>query len=166
MRCHGKGYHAYRLLAAEISFVRFGDGCDGFRHRDRRRWQRGADLRGSSEESSLEAFIDLLRRRRRRTGLRSDAETSCSSSVLGLKATEFGRLERGLLLGLATGLFELQLLGYTVGLQEGFVSGLGQEGGLRSSLGLAATSEGPLRESLGGRLGSGTDRFGQLWSHP
>ena len=107
----------------------------------------------------------MLRRRRRRTGLRSDAETSCSRSVLGLHATEFGRLERGLLLCPAVGLFELQLLGYTVGLQEGFVSGLGQEGGLRrslslaagglcSSLGLAATSEGPLRESLGSRFGS------------
>ena len=60
-------------------------------------------------------------------------------------------------MGLATGLFELQLLGYTVGLQEGFASGLGLEGGLRSSRGLAATSEGPLRELLGSRFGS---RFG------
>ena len=116
----------------------------------------------------MEAFIDLLRRRRRRTGLRSDAETSCSSSVLGLKATELGRLEPGLLSGLATELFELQLLGYTVGLQEGFVIGLGQEGGLRSSLGLAASSTGPLRESLGSRFGSGAGRLdwlGKLRSH-
>ena len=159
MRCHSLGCHADRLLTAAIGFVRCGDVCEGFRHGDRRRRQLGADLRGYSEESSAEAFRDLLRRRRRRTGLRSDAEPSCTSGVLGLKATEFGRLERGLLLGLATGLFELQLLGRTVGFQAGFAIGLGLEGGLRSSLGRAATSEGPLRESLG-RSSFGRSRFG------
>ena len=133
MRCHSEGFRADRLLTAAIGFVRCGDFYKGFRHRDRRR-------------------------RRRRTGLRSDAETSCASGVLVLEATEFGRLERSLLLGLAAGLFELQLLGRTVGLQAGFAIGLGLEGGLRSSLGRAATSGRPLRESRG-RSCLGRGRF-------
>ena len=138
MRCHSEGCHADRLLTAAIGFVRCGDVCEGFRHGDRRR-------------------------KRRRTGLRSDAETSCASGVLVLEATEFGRLERSLLLGLAAGLFELQLLGRTVGLQAGFAIGLGLEGGLRSlrsELGRAAASDSPLREALGRSSSFGRSCFG------
>ena len=151
MRRHSLGCHADRLLTAAIDFVRCGDVCEGFRHGGRRRRQLGADLRGYSEESSAEAFLDLLRRRRRRTGLRSDAETS---GMHVLEATEFGRLERGLLLGPAGGFFKSQLFSRTAG----FAIGLGLEGGLRNSLGRAATSGRPLRESRG-RSCLGRGRF-------
>ena len=142
MQRHGLGCRADRLLTTAINFGRGGGGGKSFRHGNRRRRQLGADLRGYSEESSAEAFLDLLRRRRRRAGLRSDAETSCASRsctngscasgvVLVLEATEFGCLERGLLVSLAVGLRERQFFGRTMGLHAGLAFGLGLEGGLR-----------------------------------
>ena len=171
MKRHDLGCRADRLLTTAINFSRSGGVGKGFRHGNRRRRQLGADLRGYSEESSAEAFRDLLRRRRRRAGLRSDAKTSCSCTngscasgvVLVLEATELGCLERGLLVSLAVGLREHQLFGRTVGLQAGFAISLGLEGslrGLRSELGRAAASDSPLREPLRGSSSFGGSCLG------
>ena len=135
MQRHGLGCRADRLLTAAINLGRGGSVGKGFRHRDQRRRQLGADLRGYSEESSAEAFRDLLRRRRRRAGLRSDAKTSCASHgctngscasgvVLVLEATEFGCLDRSLLVSLAVELRKRQFCGRAMGLHAGLAFGL------------------------------------------
>ena len=168
MRRHSLGCHADRLLTAAIDFVRCGDACEGFRHGGRRRRQLGADLRGYSEESSAEAFRDLLRRRRRRAGLRSDAKTSrscrngsCASGVvLVLEAMELGCLERGLLVSLAVGLRERQFFGRTMGLHAGLAFGLA----FGLELGRTSAGGSQLRPSLRGSSSLGGSCLG-LGSH-